>query len=64
MRRIAIGKHCSMHVEVNVGAPRAVCECRFMGAEATVGPLQVRGGGGSGVLCCVVSVVCVAVLCL
>jgi E3 ubiquitin-protein ligase FANCL len=40
-RRIAIGKHSSLRIELDPRAPtRAVPECRFLGSEAAVGPLR------------------------
>lgn len=42
-RRIAIGRHSSLRVELDARAPtRAVPECRFLGSEAAVGPLRAR----------------------
>lgn len=39
-RRVAVARHASLHVEVDALRPRAVCECRFLGAEAVVGPMR------------------------
>lgn len=42
-RRIAIGKHSSLRIELDSRAPtRAVPECRFLGSEAAVGPLRSK----------------------
>lgn len=42
-RRIAIGKHSSLRIELDARAPtRAVPECRFLGSEAAVGPLRAK----------------------
>lgn len=42
-RRIALGNHCSIRLEVDPRAPlRAVPECRFLGSDAAVGPLRDR----------------------
>jgi E3 ubiquitin-protein ligase FANCL len=42
-RRIAIGMHSSLRVELDARAPtRAIPECRFLGSEAAVGPLRAR----------------------
>lgn len=41
-RRVAVARHASLHVEVDPAQPLAVCECRFLGAEAAVGPLRSR----------------------
>lgn len=42
VRRLALGKHCSAQITVLPDAPRGVCECRFMGADASVLPLHNR----------------------
>jgi E3 ubiquitin-protein ligase FANCL len=40
-RRIALGKHCSLRIELDPRAPhRAIPECRFLGSDAAVGPLR------------------------
>jgi E3 ubiquitin-protein ligase FANCL len=40
-RRIALGKHCSLRIELDPRAPtRVIPECRFLGSEAAVGPLR------------------------
>lgn len=43
-RRIAIGRHCSVQLELDTRAPRAVPEWRLLGSEAAVAPLRVRLG--------------------
>ena len=40
MRRIALGNHCSLQIDVDAKNPRGICECRLFGNEKTVGPLQ------------------------
>lgn len=42
-RRIAIGRHASLRIELDARAPmRAVPDCRFLGSEAAVAPLRAR----------------------
>jgi E3 ubiquitin-protein ligase FANCL len=42
-RRLALGKHSSLRIELDVRKPtRVVPECRFLGSEAAVGPLRIR----------------------
>ncbi|RKO88049.1 putative E3 ubiquitin protein ligase [Blyttiomyces helicus] len=40
MRRIALGDHSSLQIEINAVNPAAVPECRFMGSEKVVGALR------------------------
>eukprot|EP00455_Lapot_gusevi_P000870 TRINITY_DN10370_c0_g1_i1.p1 TRINITY_DN10370_c0_g1~~TRINITY_DN10370_c0_g1_i1.p1 ORF type:complete len:389 (-),score=22.54 TRINITY_DN10370_c0_g1_i1:89-1255(-) len=40
LRRFAIGNHCSIQVELNPLQPRALCECRFFGADSIIIPLR------------------------
>ncbi|SPR00053.1 RING-type domain-containing protein [Plasmodiophora brassicae] len=41
-RRIAIGQHCSILVDIEPESPFRVCDCRFLGAESVVNPLRER----------------------
>ena len=41
-RRIAIGRHCSMHVKLDPLDPHAPCTVTFLGGETVVGPLRQR----------------------
>eukprot|EP00026_Physarum_polycephalum_P004718 Phypoly_transcript_04741.p1 GENE.Phypoly_transcript_04741~~Phypoly_transcript_04741.p1 ORF type:complete len:368 (+),score=56.28 Phypoly_transcript_04741:925-2028(+) len=39
-RRIAIGNHCSIQIEVDPYRPRALPECRFWGSDSFIAPLR------------------------
>eukprot|EP01027_Heterolobosea_sp_BB2_P011504 GEZU01016744.1.p1 GENE.GEZU01016744.1~~GEZU01016744.1.p1 ORF type:complete len:153 (+),score=10.88 GEZU01016744.1:140-598(+) len=40
MRRIGIGNHSSLQIELDPLCPRGVPECRFLGADSVVVPLR------------------------
>jgi len=40
MRRIAIGNHCSLQIDIDPVCPRALPECRFWGSESFIIPLR------------------------
>jgi E3 ubiquitin-protein ligase FANCL len=39
-RRIAIGDHCSLQLEVHIGAPTSLPELQFLGADRVIAPLR------------------------
>lgn len=41
-RRVAIGRHCSMHLKLDPADPCAPCDVTFLGGESVVGPLRRR----------------------
>lgn len=41
-RRLALGGHCSLSIELDPSSPRKLPELRFLGAPQLVGPLQER----------------------
>ena len=41
-RRVAIGRHCSMHLKLDPADPYAPCAVTFLGGESVVGPLRQR----------------------
>lgn len=41
-RRLAVGPHCALQVDLDASAPRAVPECKFFGMETAVAPLRQR----------------------
>eukprot|EP00743_Colponemidia_sp_Colp-15_P008889 GILK01009699.1.p1 GENE.GILK01009699.1~~GILK01009699.1.p1 ORF type:complete len:368 (-),score=36.96 GILK01009699.1:22-1125(-) len=40
MRRVALGDHCSVTVDINPAAPRSICQCTFMGPDKRTAPLR------------------------
>lgn len=40
MRRIGIGSHSSMQIDIDPLNPRNAPECRFLGADAVIGPMR------------------------
>lgn len=40
MRRIALGNHCSLQINLDPFRPRALPECRFWGADSIIAPLR------------------------
>ena len=40
-RRLALGNHCSLQVELHVGAPTSLPEVQFLGAERHIAPLRL-----------------------
>lgn len=45
-RRVAVAKHASLQIEISAAHPRAICELRFFGNDATVVPLRERWSEG------------------
>ncbi|KAK4535085.1 hypothetical protein CDCA_CDCA03G1110 [Cyanidium caldarium] len=46
IRRIALGRHCSLYIEVDPHNPRSVPVCRLLGGERDTAALQERLNGG------------------
>lgn len=42
MRRIALGNHCSLKVEVDVNNPRGECQYELFGADSLIAPLHMK----------------------
>ncbi|CAG8549431.1 5867_t:CDS:10, partial [Racocetra persica] len=40
MRRIALGNHCSLQIELDVSCPKGECQYRLFGTESLISPLR------------------------
>ncbi|CAG8497640.1 7291_t:CDS:2 [Diversispora eburnea] len=42
MRRIALGNHCSLKIEIDVNYPRKECQYELFGTESLIAPLHIK----------------------